>query len=182
MKQFSELPSDIVTSGTNDHSLQRAIYPDTTCATCQVPLDTSERLLNIVHPDLLCTRDKSHLSTVCHWCGKRFIGLKKLKQHSTWHPILQCIVPGCEERLSPWEVAYHFQLLHPEIKWRCSQCGLQADSQSQLDEHGERTMHGAYVCQYPDCGSESSRMGDLNRHQLTHKKDVPRYRCHHCRK
>jgi hypothetical protein len=51
-----------------------------------------------------------------------------------------------------------------------------------LDQHGERTMHGAYVCHYPDCGSESSRMADLNRHQLTHKKHVPLYPCLHCRK
>jgi general transcription factor IIIA len=182
MRKFREPPPDTITSSTNDHSFQRAVYPGSTCATCQAPLDTSEQLLNIVDPDLRCTRDRSHLSIECAYCKKHFVGPKQLREHSGWHPTLQCIIQGCEKRLHHLDVSKHFRRDHPEIKHQCSQCGLQFDYQSQLDQHGEQTMHAAYVCHYPDCGSESCRMGDLNRHQLIHKKDVLRYPCRHCRK
>jgi hypothetical protein len=43
-------------------------------------------------------------------------------------------------------------------------------------------MHAAYVCGYPECGSQSARLGDLIRHQLSHKSVVSRHPCPHCRK
>jgi len=138
--------------------------------------------MNLVDLDLRCTRDRSHICVGCAECKKYFVGSKQLKQHSTSHLMLQCAVPGCVTRLSLLEITPHFQSCHSEIKTRCAQCGLQFSGHFQLDQHGEQTMHAAYVCHYPDCGSESSRIGDLHRHQLAHKKDVPRYPCLHCRK
>jgi DNA-directed RNA polymerase subunit RPC12/RpoP len=185
MRHPSKLPPiEQLHLGANEYSFRRAFYPDSACVTCGAPLDISEQLLNIENPDTRCTHDSSHLSVKCGetYCGETYSGLAEMRKFCWWHRNIRCSVPGCKQRLKIEEITPHYQSYHPEIKYRCSQCGLQFSSQNQLDQHGEQTMHTAYVCHYPDCGSESSRIGDLHRHQLTHQKDVLRYPCRHCRK
>jgi hypothetical protein len=43
-------------------------------------------------------------------------------------------------------------------------------------------MHEAYTCRFPGCSSGAARLQDLLRHQLTHKVNVIRHPCPHCRR
>ena len=99
------------------------------------------------------------------------------------HPSLHCTVPGCMKSILGYGKGYdvmHYNVFHGELKYECGQCGLLFNSTGLLDEHGGETMHNAYVCQYPGCKSESTRLNDLIRHQWTHKKNGPRHSCPHC--
>lgn len=167
----------------------RLIYINTTCASCNAPLDNSEQMLNIEDANLYCSRNRNanHLALSCGKCDQRFPDLRQLKFHvSVWHyyvyPTFRCAVPGCTGSFAISRVGDHFREDHPTIKYRCAQCNSAFDSQNDLDYHGDRAMHAAYKCRYPGCASESARIGDLHRHQLKHKKIVPRHPCPHCRK
>jgi general transcription factor IIIA len=165
---------------------QRLIYVATTCASCNAPLDNSEQLLGIENPEVYCsqTRNLNHLPVSCASCSKRFTGLKALKAHANCfhHSSFCCGIEGCAMMLVPYGVGWHFKYKHHDIKYHCAECGASFDNQAILDRHGEETMHAAYVCRFPECGSESTRIGDLHRHQLKHKRIVLRHSCPHCRK
>jgi len=168
---------------------QLLLYPESTCASCNAPLDTSEELFNPISPNVYCTRDRSpgHFSLRCVYgtCGQKFQSLANLKKHfreSSWHASLKCAVPGCGVLLDHWDAKHHFVDKHKDVKYCCAQCGTGFDTVRQLDGHGKDTMHSAYVCRYPECGSESTRSGEMNRHHLSHKQSVPRHPCPHCRK
>ncbi|KAF4611365.1 hypothetical protein G7Y89_g15648 [Cudoniella acicularis] len=161
----------------------RRIYLRTTCATCDAPL-TSENS----DSDLFCSRSKArdHLPLICEewFCGFKFRSLTELIHHSrvTNCKSLYCAVPTCHEPLNSSDILHHFRNNHAEIRYSCAECQENFEDQQQLEIHTSSTMHAAYVCQFPDCGSESTRYSDLLRHQLTHKTNVPRYPCTHCRK
>jgi len=168
---------------------QRVVYIKNTCASCNAPLDNSEELLNIEDANLYCSRNSSanHLPVSCGKCDEKFPSLKQLKQHIAgvhyWANItFRCAVQGCTTRFTIHSVNDHFENHHPEVKYRCAQCHSDFERQKNLDQHGEETMHAAYKCRYPGCASESTRIGDLHRHQLKHKQKVPRHPCPHCRK
>jgi general transcription factor IIIA len=168
---------------------QRLIYINTTCASCNAPLDNSEQLLNIEDANLYCSRNSSanHLSVSCEKCNKKYPSLRELKLHTTESHYLvkgtfRCAVQGCAKFFFYNTVNDHFQRYHPNIKYYCAQCGTGFDTEADLDRHGEGTMHAPYKCRYPGCASEPTRIGDLHRHQLKHKKIVPRHPCPHCRK
>ena len=57
----------------------------------------------------------------------------------------------------PFEIAAHFRDQHPNEQYRCAQCNLGFNTHNDLDEHGGQTMHAAYRCRYPECGSECTR-------------------------
>lgn len=165
---------------------QPVLYTRETCATCDAPLDAAEQLFNFCGViNIYCTRSKaaSHLPLVCdlEGCGLKFRTLHDLKRHVgiTSHKSLCCAIPGCDQRVNVQ--GYHHLLDHGPMKYSCAQCGEVFDVKYSLDFHGEYTMHAAYVCKYPDCGSESTRIADLHRHQLAHKVNVPRHPCPHCR-
>ena len=168
-----------------------AIYPGEICATCDSPLDTSEQLLNFRTFNIYCTRSRAtgHLPLRCDHdgCGMKFQTFSELARHSyaTDHKSLRCPAPYCGQRVNDCHYIIRTGVDHNRMhirKYGCAQCGLMFDWQPDLDRHGSATMHAAYTCKYPDCGSESTRMADLLRHQLSHKADVPRYPCPHCRK
>jgi len=171
---------------------QRVIYTKTTCASCDAPLDNSEQLLNIEDANLYCSRNSStnHLPVSCGECNKKFPSLRELKTHLSESPCsyeakqpFRCAVQGCTTtKIYVPNIINHFKWHHPEVKYSCAQCGSGFYSQKNLDQHGEATMHAAYKCRYPECASESTRIGDLHRHQLKHKRIVPRHPCPHCRK
>jgi len=168
---------------------QRLLYPESTCASCSAPLDTSELLFNPISPNVYCTRNRSpgHLSLRCvdKSCGMKFQSLAGLKKHfkSNWrHVSFNCAIPGCGVSLKVYQTQSHFFTVHKEVKYHCAQCGTGFDTIPQLDRHGKDTMHSAYVCRYPECGSESTRSGEMNRHHLSHRQSVPRHPCPHCRK
>jgi general transcription factor IIIA len=170
-------------------SFARLLYPESTCASCNAPLDTSELLFNPISPNLYCTRNRSpdHLSLRCVYetCGQKFRSLANLKEHfrTSWaHASFNCAIPGCGESLIRWDASRHFSARHKDVKYHCAQCGTGFDTIHQLDGHGKDTMHSAYVCGYPECGSESTRSGEMNRHHLGHRQSVPRHPCPHCRK
>jgi len=170
------------------------VYSKTTCASSDAPLDNSEQLLNIENPNVYCTRNgsASHLPISCETCGETFPGLEELKTHanklyfdgigSLSHYPFHCAIEGCTSKAAPKQINAHFNVNHPYIKYRCAECSIGCNSLYELDRHGEEMMHAAYLCRYPECGSESTRSGDLRRHQLIHKENVPRFPCPHCRK
>lgn len=167
---------------------QRLLYPESTCASCNAPLDTSEESFNPISPNVYCTRNRSpdHFSLRCvdETCHRKFQSLADLKIHfkSLWHASFNCAVPGCGVPLRRWQTKNHFLYKHKDVKYRCAQCGTGFDTIRELDGHGKDTMHSAYVCRYPECGSESTRSGEMNRHHLSHSQSVPRHPCPHCRK
>ncbi|KAH7336261.1 hypothetical protein BKA65DRAFT_506006 [Rhexocercosporidium sp. MPI-PUGE-AT-0058] len=172
---------------------QRLVYPKTTCATCEAPLDVTEQSLNIELPNLYCsqTRSTDHLPLLCQGprCGEKFATLQDLKIHfHTYHPNTQyhtsfnCSFPECGQPLRMWQVQYHFQTFHADARIYCSQCGIAFVSAAQLDTHASEAHHAAYVCRFSDCDSEFTRVGELNRHQLVHQSSAPRHSCPHCRK
>ncbi len=143
--------------------------------------------MGLVNPSLHCSQNPSadHLSLECHEisCLRKFANLEELQEHSSysWHRTFSCVFPGCKSSLVYSDVSSHFRFLHHK-SFRCAQCGAGFDFQYQLDNHGTNGMHAAYVCGYPECGSQSARLGDLIRHQLSHKSVVSRHPCPHCRK
>ena len=144
---------------------------------------------NPISPNVYCTRNRSpdHLSLRCvhETCGRKFQSLAHLKKHfktSWFHMSFNCAIPGCGARLSWLRASCHFPAVHKDVKYFCAQCGTGFDTIRQLDGHGKDTMHSTYVCRYPECGSESTRSGEMNRHHLSHSQSVPRHPCPHCRK
>ncbi|KAN0119341.1 hypothetical protein V8E51_001549 [Hyaloscypha variabilis] len=167
----------------------RLLYPESTCASCDAPLDTSELSSNQINPEIYCTSNKAsdHLSLRCVdiRCGKKFHSLTELRKHfkERWtHNSFNCAVPGCGTPLPQRLVNNHFMRDHQDFKYLCAQCGTGFDTISQLDDHGQETMHSAYVCRYPECTSEATRSAEMSRHHLTHRKSTPRHACPHCRK
>jgi len=166
------------------------VYSRTTCASCNAPLDTSEQLFNIENTDVYCTqnRDVHHLPVSCGKCNRKFPNLKELRAHANqcqdddYHYPFSCAVPGCTLDVKPYLINSHFLEHHPHIEFICVQCNVGFADQEALDRHGKEKMHAAYKCRYPECGSDATRMADLYRHQLKHKKVVRRYPCPHCRK
>lgn len=174
---------------TRPRPTQRLAYLKTTCATCEAPLDITEQSLNIERPNLYCsqTRSADHPPLICQepGCGKKFVTLQDLRNHFTdwgFHNCLNCNIPGCGELLHRWDVNYHYQKVHADAKIYCAQCGTGFSFAAQLDSHAGEANHLAYTCRVPDCNSEFTRIGELNRHQLVHQPDVPRHPCPHCRK
>lgn len=165
---------------------QRIRYPGHTCATCDGPLDLSEQHLNILNANIHCSQNKSagHLPLKCfsqHKCGRKFATISELLSHYSWHGTLSCTFPGCNEILSSGGFSRHYFKKHPK-NFQCAQCGQAFDFQTELDSHGTGKMHAAYVCGFPDCGSQSARMTELIRHQKVHQSVVTRYPCTYCRK
>jgi general transcription factor IIIA len=168
---------------------RKTAYLKTTCASCDAPLNNLEQVLNIKHPRIFCTRNQAadHLPLICDHpgCGLKFRDLEGLESHNYEFPShlpLFCAIKGCGMRLQASWTFEHRREFHEGIQFRCAQCGLGFDDQESLDTHGSDAMHAAYVCEYPDCGSESIRIGDLNRHQLAHRNNVRRHPCPHCRR
>jgi general transcription factor IIIA len=161
---------------------------NTKCATCDAPLDNSEQLSNIENPEVYCTqnREADHLPVGCLECDRKYPSLKAFKSdfHANYSPhySFRCAISECFARINPYQVASHFRQHHPNEQYRCAQCNLGFDFQSELDRHGDETMHAAYICRYPECGSECTRIAELHRHQLIHKSTAPRHACLHCRK
>jgi len=169
----------------NDGLFARTIYKETKCATCEAPLDDLEELLNFQSPELYCTRVRAadHPAVACS-CGEKFQGLKELRSHSLrkFHRPMVCAVPLCGRSPFTGNEVWHFRQHHSDIKCQCNQCGVRFTSKNGLDWHGTHSMHAAYSCNYPSCGSEFSRVDDLVRHELRHKKNAPRHPCPHCRR
>lgn len=172
----------------------------TTCASCNAPLDLSEQLSNIENANLYCTRSKSpdHLPIACQHCGEKFPHLNALKNHiekliftpatknqaASWgyHASFRCAIEECPVPVVRDNAHKHFKDFH-RVQYPCAECGALFRSLNRLDRHGDETCHAAYVCRYPECGAECTRVAELNRHQLTHKTiNVARYPCPHCRK
>ena len=142
-------------------------------------------MLNIKNYDLYCTRTRAadHLPLICT-CGFKCRDLKELVDHNFGrnHKPFRCAILGCGILLNDSDVFWHYEQCHGNLKYYCAQCGLGFEQHSLLEYHASDSLHVAYVCEYPDCGSEFARIHDLNRHQLTHKIRVPRHPCPHCRK
>jgi general transcription factor IIIA len=162
------------------------VYLNSKCATCDAPLDNSEQVLGFEDPEVYCTRTREagHLPVGCSTCSRKYPSLKALKESycGRCHWSLRCAVPDCSVELSPREITAHFQKEHPDEQYRCAQCNVGFKSHNDLDEHGGKTMHAAYRCCYPECGSECTRVAELKRHQLTHQSILQRHACPHCRK
>ena len=168
---------------------QRLLYPESTCASCNAPLDTSEELFNPISPNVYCTMNRSpdHLSLRC--VGETLWQEISISGKAQGYIAIilgtqsfNCAIPGCGVPLRTWQTKNHFLTEHKDVKYHCAQCGTGFDTIRQLDGHGKDTMHSAYVCRYPECGSESTRSGEMNRHHLSHKQSIPRHPCPHCRK
>jgi len=164
----------------------RLIYTRNTCATCAAPLDRSQEDLGIHEPEIYCTRSTAagHLPLICiDSCGLKFHSVNELKKHSDIHrhDAYQCAVPTCQQAVRHTTISWHLKQIHQHIKWNCAQCGDPFENPSYLDNHGWVRNHVAYKCQYPECGSTASGIGELRRHQLIHKKKAPRHPCPHCR-
>lgn len=166
------------------------MYLRETCASCQEPLDLTQQLANFDNPSLECTRNSAsdHPPLICDYlgCGRTFSAFKDLKAHSgqTRHESFWCSAEGCNARLSSVAVRLnkHFSRHHPEVLFRCAQCGTTAELTTDLDRHGQSKVHAAYACQLPGCEAKANQLGELKRHQLSHKTNVQRYSCTHCRK
>jgi hypothetical protein len=158
------------------------------CATCNAPLDNSEQIFGFEDPEVYCTRNREagHLPVGCSDCDNKYPSLKTLKDsdHANYfgHYSFRCAVPDCPAKITPREAATHYGDRHPNEQYRCAQCNLGFKFYNDLDWHGSQTMHAAYRCRYPECGSESTRIADLKRHQLTHRSILKRHACPHCRK
>lgn len=156
------------------------------CATCDAPLDTSEQVFGFENPEVYCTRnrDAGHLPVGCLGCDAKYPSLKVFNHthhaHYSGHESFRCAVPDCSYKGG--DFAAHYRDRHPNEQYRCAQCNLGFDFHIDLDLHGGETMHAAYRCLYPECGSECTRIADLKRHQLTHRSILQRHACPHCRK
>jgi general transcription factor IIIA len=166
------------------------VYLNSQCATCKAPLDNSEQVFGFEDPEVYCTRNREagHLPVGCLECDAKYPSLNALRNnyhtYYTGHYSFRCGIPGCSVKVdpNPFQVLAHFRNKHPNEQYRCAQCNLGFTSHNGLDQHGCETMHAAYRCRYPECGSESTRIADLKRHQLTHRSILKRHACPHCRK
>lgn len=162
------------------------VYMNSQCATCDAPLDNSEQVFGFEDPEVYCTRNREagHLPICCLGCNKKYPSLKALRNnfHANWHYSFRCAVPECSAEVRVGDIAAHFRDQHPNEQYRCAQCNTGFESHNELDQHGAESMHAAYRCRYPECGSECTRIADLKRHQLTHRSILQRHACPHCRK
>jgi len=168
----------------------RCVYPKSTCASCDASLNCPDKSLDVL--DLYCTQSRTadHLPIACQQCGNKFPDIEALKGHciSAWHKCFKCAVSGCNHKVVPGSQSTwggessHFASYHPEIKYGCAQCGSRYDTHDLLAEHALQSIHTAYICRFPECGSGATRLTDLLRHQLTHRVNVPRHPCPHCRR
>ncbi|PMD27996.1 hypothetical protein NA56DRAFT_153501 [Hyaloscypha hepaticicola] len=135
-----------------------------------------------------CTRNREvgHLPVGCLECNEKYPSLNALKTdyhaYYTKHYSFRCGILDCSVKVDPLELLAHFRNQHPNEQYRCAQCNSGFKSHNGLDQHGGETMHAAYRCLYPECGSECTRIADLKRHQLTHRSILQRHACPHCRK
>lgn len=164
------------------------MYMNSQCATCDAPLDNSEQVFGFEDAEVYCTRNREagHSPVGCLDCNEKYPSLKAFKNsfHMYWtnHSSFRCAVPDCSAKVTPDEVTAHFRYRHPNEQYRCAQCNLGFKTHNDLDIHGGKTMHAAYRCLYPECGSECTRIAELKRHQLTHRSIIQRHACPHCRK
>jgi hypothetical protein len=171
---------------TSTNPKRRTTYLRSTCATCDAPLDTSELVLHLENPQLLCTRSQAsdHLPLYClhTGCGVKFKDLDALRQHSSisGHASVQCGVPGCITSLCTSAVEDHYIVVHSDnILYHCAQCNEGFETAKDLSNHGDGHS-GAFVCEYPGCDSAATTIWDLRRHELKHRKNVQGYPCPRC--
>lgn len=161
-------------------------YLRSTCATCEAPLDTSELVLHIESPQLLCTRNKApdHLPLYClhTGCGLKFKDLDALREHSelSSHVSVQCGVPGCITSLCMSAVDDHYAAIHQNLRYHCAECNGAETNEGALSGHGSALKHAAFICEYPGCNSTAATSWDIQRHELKHRKDVLGYPCPRC--
>lgn len=163
-------------------------YPKSTCATCEAPLDVRELALYLENPQLHCTRSKApdHLPLRCLQkdCTLKFADLLALKDHSkiSAHASVLCGVPGCATALCTLNVRDHYHTHHKGLEYRCAECNEGYPSQNHLSNHGSTNEHNAFTCEYSGCDAVSRTINDIRRHELKHRKNVPRYPCTRCQR
>lgn len=64
----------------------------------------------------------------------------------------------------------------------CAECRERFMLSYDLATHSRDTGHAAYKCSFAECDATFSRPDVMKRHQLTHKEDITKYSCPHCKK
>ncbi|KAK0653490.1 Zinc finger protein 76 [Lasiodiplodia hormozganensis] len=120
----------------------------------------------------------------CMACSLHFKTSSDLEVHcaQTSHRGFACPIPDCEDayRVKTY-LRYHIQNNHQELR-KCNQCQEEFGTIAALGYHASETGHASFFCPDEGCGKTFSRFDVFQRHQDTHRLDVPRHPCQYCRK
>lgn len=160
---------------------------DATLTTEAIPCEEQGTTLPFpLHQPQSPSSTNTNLSTPhrCATCSLRFEYWGELYDHcrSTKHhehacPILVCDFT-CDRRD---KIPDHMRVTHSEFR-ACNQCKTAFSSIAALGKHASETGHASFSCPEEGCGKACSRFDVFERHQVTHRLDVTRFPCQHCRR
>ena len=123
-------------------------------------------------------------SSICHFCGKQFPNLSRLRDHLVSIHLdvcsVQCELCGKVFR-NKGNLSKHKGRFHDQKRYNCSQCLATFKSSSGLKKH-EITIHIGernYKCEY--CSKLFKTIAQLKLHHVVHTK-IKAYSCETCEK
>lgn len=120
----------------------------------------------------------------CMACGLHFNSSWHLEKHcsTTEHRGYTCPTLDCEDAYSQkTALRDHIRDTHPELR-SCNQCQAAFSNIATLGKHASETGHASFFCLEDDCGKTFSRFDVFQRHLDTHRSNVRRFPCQHCRR
>ncbi|KAL1630347.1 hypothetical protein SLS56_005022 [Neofusicoccum ribis] len=101
---------------------------------------------------------------------------------TTAQPEHGCSMPGCTFT-STWKygIVWHIRNAHLELR-TCCQCQQIFQDTGALGRHASETGHASFACAMENCEKTFSRYDVLQRHVRTHRTNVQRFTCPHCRR
>lgn len=117
----------------------------------------------------------------CATCGLGFES--RLSSHSSAeHHAWACHILSCDSTFQTQsEIPVHVRRVHSELR-ACNQCKSVFSDFTSLGRHASETGHASFFCQEEGCEKAYSRFDVFQRHQDTHRTNVHRFPCQHCRR
>lgn len=101
---------------------------------------------------------------------------------TTAQPEHGCSMPGCTFT-STWKygIFWHIRNAHLQLR-TCCQCQQIFQDTGALGRHASETGHASFACVMEGCEKTFSRYDILKRHLCTHRSNIQRFPCPHCRR
>jgi hypothetical protein len=123
---------------------------------------------------------------VCQVCGKGFLRMASLSQHSTVHSkvkLFKCDVEGCSKSYTrSAHLLQHKKIAHEGVKYECEECGKRFGRKENMMRHNKIVHLEEKDFKCSKCGVQFTRKHHLAEHTQTVHDKVRAFQCGHCGK